>query len=313
MFAVLFVAAGCDPGGKTDHFKLAEEYYLQGAHRRAADTYLKYLAENPQGDRREDALFLCGKILYYTVGEKAEAVQVFGRLISLYPAGEPAYQAREIMAGAFRDEVRDYDRAIMEYTWLIRQRPKGKKAPKYQFQVARCYLLKKDLERAVIEFGRLVEQYPETELLPRVYDELAGIYLVLGRSEQAHFIYRSLMKRFPDSPLCLEAEFKIGTALEDMFRYKEALEVYQGLLERYPNRRAVELRIAGVKDRKKDRLGKVKPVDYGYRPKMAGDNLKNFDEKKKQALQAQPPKGKKGVPKIKGLDIQSRKKKEGSE
>ncbi|MEW5725025.1 MAG: tetratricopeptide repeat protein [Thermodesulfobacteriota bacterium] len=276
-----FVGPSCSPKTEEECFQRADALFVDGRFEEAVETYHRYLVRFPNGRRRDQALFRSGEILYYTLGRRAPAVRHFGQVIGQHPQGEYAYRAHVIMAGVFRDEIKDYLRAVLEYKWLIMQRPEDPAAQDFQFQIARCYLMAGEYEQAVLEFGRLVEQYPDSNLLDRVYDELGGTYLILGQPQQALYIYQRLIEDFPKSPLRLAAEFKKGNALEEMHRYPEALEVYEELLGRYDNRPAVEVRIAGVKERQKQKLGEVKKVDYDYLPDEDGETMKNYKKEKK--------------------------------
>jgi TolA-binding protein len=281
------------------YFIKADQYYEEGRFEKSAEVYQEYLNKFPKGNSRDEALFMLGRVLYYTLDKKAEAVRHLGVLVNEHPASDFAFQARQILAGAFRDEAKDYGRAILEYKWLIAQKPDHPKTPYFQFQIARCYLLAQDLKQAILEFGRFIEKYPDSEYIERAYDELASAHLVLGRADQALFIFRTMLERFPDTEYETAVEFKIGNALEELYRFKEALKMYESLLDRYENRQAVEIRIAGVKKRQKERLGGVKDVDYNYRPSANDETLRNFKEKKK--------KGQTSSTDIKGLTTKERK------
>lgn len=283
-----------------EYFIKADKYYDEGRYQKAAAAYLRYLEEYPKGESRDEALFMLGRVLYYAVEKKSDAVRYLGTLVNQYPTSEYAFEARQILAGAFRDEAKDYGRAILEYKWLIAQKPNNPKAPYFQFQIARCYLLAQEPKQAILEFGRFIERYPNSDYIDRAYDELGSAHLVLGRADQALFIFRTMLERFPDTEYETAVEFKIGNALEELYRFKEALNVYEGLIDRYDNRQAVEIRIAGVKKRQKERLGGVKDVDYSYRPEATDETLRNYDKNKSKGEKAKPAD-------IKGLKTKERK------
>ena len=284
---VLLLAAvlvhGCDAQSEKDYFAEADRLFEKGRGQEAVSVYKEYLEKFPKGKKRDQAFFNCGRILYYNIGDKAEAVKLFSNLVNQYPGSEYAYESRIIMAEAFQKETRDYNQALLEYKWLLEQRPDDERADDFQYEAARCYLLSGQTEQAILEFARFLDEHPGSDLVPNVYDELGGAYMYLNRPEPALFIFSTILDKYPDSQVRLAAEFKIGHALEELYRYKEALKVYEGLLDRYYNRQAVEVRIAGVKERQKNKLGKAADVDYSFRPDVNPETLKNFKDKDEAA------------------------------
>ncbi|MFH1092292.1 MAG: tetratricopeptide repeat protein [Pseudomonadota bacterium] len=270
------------------YFRRAEALFTQGRFRPAVQIYQEYLRRFPRGSLRAEAFYQAGRINFYALDDIPQAVKDFGLLVNNYPASDQAYAARETLAGVFRDEAHDYLKAILEYKWLIKQRPENPRAPEFHYQAARCYLLMGNTPEAILELGELIRRYPQAEVLERAYDELGSAHLALGRPEQALYIFSRMIESFPESRLRPLAEFKMGHALEEMYRFSEALEIYQGLLTRYENRQAVEIRIKGVQERRKQRQEGPQAVDYSYRPGITAETLKNF--KDKEAAQKSLPK-----------------------
>ncbi|MFH1136413.1 MAG: tetratricopeptide repeat protein [Pseudomonadota bacterium] len=261
----------CAPESEDDYFTRVDQYFYQGRFEQAVAVCKDYLNDFPDGKYRDQALFRAGEIKYYALGDRLAGIKDLGLLISRRPSSAYAYQAHEVLAGFFRDEYKDYNRAILEFKLLINQQPRNPQASYYQFQAARCFILAGKLEQAITEFGALIEKYPDSELVPQAFDELAGAYMALGRPEEAFNYFSKLLDRFPSCAFRLAVEFKMGHCLEEMNRFKEALELYAGLLPRYHNPRAIEIRIAGVEERLKNKkLGSAK-VDYNYRPRAGAE------------------------------------------
>lgn len=297
-------AAACGPKSEEDYFIRADRQFEKGLFREAVKSYRRYLADFPQGRRRDKALFRSGKIRYYALAQRGSAVRDFSRLVQHHPFSDYSFQAREILAGVFRDETHDYGRAILEYQWLLNQRPESPKAAGFQFQIARCYFLDNNIEQAVLEFGRFIERYPHSGLIERGYDELGGAHMILGRPDQALFIFQRMISRFPESSFRPAIEFKMGACLEEMHRYPEALKVYGGLRGRYDNQRAVDIRIEGVKARQKNKKSKVYPVNYAYRPKFVPRRKRVSSRADSKIVKTGKDKAGPGPVVIEGLNIQ---------
>jgi len=281
------VSSACGPKSEEDYFNRANALFEKERFQEAVLTYQHYLVDFPNGTMRDRALFRSGETLYYALDQRGTALRDFTLLVQKHPFSQYTAQAREILAGFFRDELHDYQRAVLEYEWLLKQYPKHPKVDEFQFQVARCYLQAGRPERAVKELKVLMERYPDSELIERAYNELGSAYMTLGWIDQALTVFRRSVFLFPESPMRPALEFKMGNCLEEMQRYKEALAVYQNVLDRYENRAAVELRIEGLNNRRSQRLAEAQPVDYGYRPKVkkskrdSGKQAEKIEKRKK--------------------------------
>ena len=273
---VILLCQACEPQTEKDYFSVAQEFYVKGRYKDAIKVYEKYLTNFPKGPNRDMVHFRIAEIQYYSLRDRGAAIKRFAVLIQKFPKSDYTYQARELVAGIFKNEVRDYPNAVNEYRWLIEQRPDDPKAPRFAFQIAQCYLAAGNLEQAVLEFGNILEKYPDSNLKSRIYDELGSAYLAMGHSAEALFIYDSFLNKFPKSALANQVLFKKGVALEELYRFNDALALYEDLLKSYKNKKVIEIRIAGLKERKKNTLGDVKSVDYNYRPKKKRRDHQEF-------------------------------------
>jgi TolA-binding protein len=268
LFAFICLTVGlaaCDSGDR-NLIGQAERLFERGRFQQAAAVYEKYLQRKRKGPRRPEARLRLGQIHYYALGDRGRGVEELGRLIQEYPRSEEAFQAREIMAAAFRNHAEDYEQAVVEYKWLANQRPQSPKAPYYLLEAARTYIMAGQMENAVLELGGLLGRYPQCEYADDAYEELGSAYLALGRPQETIFILTHMLRRFPRSPLAQRALFRIAEALESMQLYDEALKIYRRLRNEYQNREAVDIRIKGVLQRKKQQLGSN--VDAGAVKKL---------------------------------------------
>ena len=272
----------CSPGSEEDYFTRVDKYFDESRFEKAVSVCREYLQDYPEGKYRDKALFRAGEILYFALVDHEAGKKELNKLISEYPTSEFSYKAHDVLGSYFRDELRDFKRAIVEYKFLIIQKPDNPKAAFYQFQVARCYVMAGQLEKAIRELGTLIEKYPDSDLAPPAYDELAGAYLALDRPDTSYYIFSKLLERHPQCSFKSTVEFKIGHCLEEMNRFKEAIDIYKDLLPKYHNPRAIEIRMAGVEERRrKKRLGSLK-VDYSYRPKAGEERKLNREFTKRQ-------------------------------
>lgn len=249
VLAFLTVAAGCGPRSEDDYIDRVNLYFEQNDFQKAVEECRSYLNRFPKGDRRDQVLYRQGEILYYAVKQRGAAVKIFSQLVESYPESRYSLKAREILAPAFRDEIRDYVRAILEYRWLMDHTHDLEKAAEYHYQVAHCYFLANRFEEAIQESQALIDTFPDAEMVEKAYDELGSAHFVLGRPGKALEAFRAAVDLFPESVLRPSIEFKMAVCYEEMGRLTEALERYRSVRETYVNQPAVDIRIKGVEKR----------------------------------------------------------------
>jgi len=263
------VTASCLFKDEETYFHQADSYFEQGQVEKAISVYKQYLSEYPTGKYRARALFRSGEILYFTQSKRGEAVETFTQLIKNHAFTPYGLQAREILAGIYRDETNDYMRAVFEYRWLLKQNPKPEKEAEYQFQIAHCYYLASRYEKAIAEFELFIERYPKSSLLEPAYNELGSIYLIQVKPDQALEVFKTMLVKFPANPLQPEIEFKIGECYEEMGLLEEALAQYKKVRPDYTNQSAVDIRIQGVEARLKGISGPAR-ISGTRPPKKTG-------------------------------------------
>jgi tetratricopeptide (TPR) repeat protein len=277
----LVVLTACGPNSEEDYFSLATQFYDSGRFEDAIKVLKKYLEIYPQGGRRDRALYELGRIEYYALGRRGEAVRTFRRLMIQHPAGDFSFEARKILAGAF-EETQDWDAAIREYQTLIRDRPQHPDRMEFRFRLALARFSKDDPERGIEELGRLLAESRGSSFGPQAFIELGGAHFRLGRHEEALYVFEAFIDRFPDHSLASTARFLKAATLEEMGRNPEALAEYEALLPVYHNPGAVETRVHGLKDRMKKAGAPARPVDYKYRPETTPETTRNLTEKEKK-------------------------------
>jgi len=257
LVGLLFLLLGAACGSETEEafFQKANASLLRGNPEKAVRIYRNYLDRFPQGQFRDLALLHEGEILYYVLGQKGAAVEVFSELALGFPVNKSGIRAREILAGFYRDERGDYLRAAIEYRWLMAHLPGSSKIDEYHYRLARCFFLANKFDKAISEYRQFIENYPESRFTARAYDELGSAYMVLRQPETALDIFKTVVQKFPESSLKPTLEFKIASCYEDMDRLEEALKQYQHVRQMYNNWPAVDIRIRGVESRIKEKQG----------------------------------------------------------
>ena len=209
-------------------------------------------AEHPESARAPEALLEAAKLLNFSLGRFADALEVYLGLERDYPETPQAVEARHHVAALYKYRLNDQARAITAYQRLIDDG--ADEADRLLYEVADCYFRLNNFEQARIEFEHLLRVHPASPLAPEVQFRAAVTHALEGNTEQAMAAYRQVPERWPDSPYALEARFGLATVLEERDRLQEALTILETLRGSYPNQEALAQRIANLEGRLGKRL-----------------------------------------------------------
>jgi tetratricopeptide (TPR) repeat protein len=228
------------------------------------------LGEGPlpddSGAIRAKALRYAGDVSYLELGDYQGAVSYYRRIISLYPGGKEAHEARGTIGDIYSDRFGDHLAAIAQYADVAASG--SPLAPQYQLKVARGYLALGNHEQARTEARILRERWPNDALADEA-QLLAGQAWALERKdEEALGAFQALVDRRPTADLvarALEAQAHIHA---QQGRFDRALELYSLALPTHPNPDAIRTNIDAVRQRRE----KAKPA-------VPGDRAAAFDQR----------------------------------
>jgi TolA-binding protein len=249
-FALTFSCAE-DPAA--EDFARAEKLYEKGRYRAAAEGnkgFRSIATEYPESSLAPKALYRSGTIYSLYLKEYEKAIEDFAYLIYYYPKHELAFDAQVEIVNIYMDRLENYGQAIIELRKLIEKYPNRKELDKYQYLLAQCFAYKRDFDQARLEYLILLDSYPNTELKPDIYYNIANTYFIegSGKIDKAIEYYQRLLDEYPDSPYVLEAKFNIAASMEEKGELEEALKRYEELVGVYENDNVLTMRINGVRE-----------------------------------------------------------------
>ena len=177
-----------------------------------------------------------------------EALVYFYRLAQ---GGADKYKAtaQENVANIYKNELRDYDQAIIEYQKYIHMVTDQKEIEESQYNIATCYFKKGDYIQAITEFEVRLNDYPKSEFKEDASFQRLNCYFILGSCDKAMEGYEKYLQEFPKSKFSFEAKYSIANCMEEKEDLPGALEIYKSIKGDHPNKRLVELKIEGIEDR----------------------------------------------------------------
>jgi len=207
---------------------------------------------------RWKALKYAGDLSYLDLGDYTGAVSYYRRIISLYPGGKEAHEARAIIGDIYRDRFNDHVAAISQYADVAGS--DAPEAPKFQLQLAKEYLELKRYPQARTEARILRERWPTSELADEAQLLAAQAWALEKKDDEALGAFQALIDRRsrPDiAARALEGEAHIYAQRGKLDR---ALELYALALPTHPNPDAIRTNIEAVRERR-ERAKTAKPGD----------------------------------------------------
>jgi tetratricopeptide (TPR) repeat protein len=221
------------------------------------------LGDAPLSERdaqvRWKALKFAGDVSYLELGDYTGALSYYRRIISLYPGGAEAREARAILGDIYRERFRDPVAAIAQ--WADVAATDAPEAPKYQLAVARAYLDLANYEQARTEARILRERWPDHELADEAQLLTGQAWALEKRDDEALGAFQALVERRPRGDLVARAYEGQAHIHAQAARFDRALELYALALPNHPNPDAVRTNLEAVRERRE----KARPATPGDR------------------------------------------------
>lgn len=251
--AALLGAAAC--GGAGHKLEEANDLRYAGKPREALAAYGQVLASLGEGPlSRSDAavrlraLKYAADVSYLELGDYVSAVSYYRRIISLYPGGEDAWQARAAIGDIYVDRFNDRVAAIAQYADVAASR--SREAPRYQLKVARQYLELRNYDQARTEARILRDKWPQSPEADEAQLLTAQAWALEERAGEALRAFQAVIDRKPRpevTALALEGQAQLYGQLG---KFDRAIELYTRALPIHPNPDAIRTNIEKVRERR---------------------------------------------------------------
>jgi tetratricopeptide (TPR) repeat protein len=263
--AALVAAAVLACGSSGRRLEAANALRHAGDAKGALAAYKAILAELgngalPRGDAevRGKALRYAGDVSYLELGDYTGALSYYRRIVSLYPGGKEAHEARAVIGDIYRDRFNDPLAAIAQYADIAASQ--SPVAPKYQLEIARGYLALRRYEQARTEARILRERWPTDPLSDEAQLLAAQAWALEKRDEEALGAFQALLDRRPRADLAARALEGQAHIHAQAARYDRALQLYTAALPTHPNPDAIRTNIEAVRERR-EKAKTAKPGD----------------------------------------------------
>ncbi len=199
---------------------------------KAADSFEASL--KAQGDREQsDQTLLSLADVYRRLDRPADSITRLNQLRTKFPNSQLLEEATFRLGEAAYSQ-NDFDRAIMEYSNVVKTWPNGTFAPNAQYGIGWSQFKKNNFAGAVEAVTSLSTRYTDSDLAKRGLYIRAMAEFQLGQFAEASASAQSFLKSKPAATEGLDASYLLGLALAGQQKFSDAARTYSAILESDP-------------------------------------------------------------------------------
>lgn len=129
------VLAGCSGPSAEEYFTQAQQAQTAQDFPQAMGLYEKVIAEHPQSDVAEDAMFMIATILNNDLHEYDAAIDAYKRYTRTYTEGKETAIAMFLIGYLYNNELQNFDSASVAYRRFLEKFPVHEMAQAAQFEL----------------------------------------------------------------------------------------------------------------------------------------------------------------------------------
>lgn len=217
---------------RTAAYKAAEALFADQQYRAAREAYLQLARDFPDGDHSAEARFQAAECRA-RLGDAAGAAQDFDTLIRAETNTVPASRALLRMAQLY-EEQEAWDQAVELYGRVISLFPGTPHAARAMQARGLVRYRLGQFNVALDDFNRVVEQFPNDPLNEQAFYMRGWCLYLLGQDVQALEIGQAFIARYPQSTWTPDVLFWLGEYEFNHGRYQDSERRFAQLAEAYP-------------------------------------------------------------------------------
>jgi TolA-binding protein len=251
LILLLLVLAACQIRPVT-LMQEAETLYLKNQYRESVRIFLEIVDRYPGSKDAQLAMLRVGQTFMLNLNNPQSALEYFSRLVTEYPNGQQVVPAREAMANIYEKNMRDYDKAIEQYRFLLAG-DYITEPEKYILAIGRCFYLKEDYSQAINEYHSISEKYPNSKFLAEAEYQIANCFFVWNKCDDATRQYNMVLTKFPTVKYRNDILLSLAVCMEDREEYSSAIKIYRELEEKYENKALIKKKIESATARMRNK------------------------------------------------------------
>lgn len=250
---------GCSIDSAKNHYVLAEKLWTDRNYSVAVSEFEKVISKDPKGKLGLQATYRAAMTQYLFLGQYNDAIRKFQNFVQSSTDLQSIWDAQLQIGEILFAKTDQYDRAILHYDSLLKQRPESPDAPEFTFRIAKSYFYLFKFKDAIAKYKELIRKYPQSPLAEKAMFEIGTTYFTRGEGEERSSIseayqealdaYRQFLKVFPKSRYAAEAQFGIACCLEELDQLDEAYHAFHALKSTYPAPNVIEIKLIRIRER----------------------------------------------------------------
>ncbi|NCN26334.1 tetratricopeptide repeat protein [bacterium] len=254
----LFLVFGCSLNVPEKHFKLGEEYFLQGQFKRSVEEYSKVIEIEPKKRMALTALDRIAEIQRNKLKDPANAIVALRRKFNLSNEADSKIGTLRLIADIYREDLEDPRKAAEEYQKIYNEFGlETNDADQIILNFAEVLKEAQMFSSAAIRYQEFLTKFPGHKLGPRAMLNMGTALLSAGNLDKAQQELKKVNDQFSGraeyDSLVAESLFAMGNLFEEKDDLDRAIELYKLASQAYPNPAVVELKIKALEKRRKER------------------------------------------------------------
>ena len=254
LFAGILLLNGCTSQEKADYAD-AQKAIDQGHFRIAVSHLEKVIKRNSGSSLTLDAAREAARIAFYEIKDYNKAIEYFKFIVLHSPEPTERLQAQKQVASIYFDNLQDYNSAVVEFSKLIEMPHNDLEDAQYRLSLARAYYYMGNYAQSLSEIEALLTKKSD-ENISFGGQLLKGNILVAQKQfSKAVDVFKTIIDTYPDKAVKENVGLILAICYEENNDYKSALKVLETYRGKYSPPEYIELRIKRIQERQKNAPG----------------------------------------------------------
>ncbi len=254
LLLILFVS--CSRDYLSNHYLLAEKFWLDGKYSAAVSEFEKVINKDPHGKLGLQATYRAAVIQFIFLSQFPEAIQNFKIYSREGTDSQHVLASQNHVGEILFSKLEQYDQVIVHYRDLLQKNHLDARTPEFLFRIAKSYFFLFRFSDSVSTYRDLIKKYPQSTWAERAGFEIGVSYFTSGERlvrleayREAMGAYEQFIQQYPNSYYVPEARFGVASCLEELDQMEEAMNVYLALRDVYPSESVIEMKVSRIKER----------------------------------------------------------------
>jgi soluble lytic murein transglycosylase len=213
-------------------YERGQNLFRTNQYAKAAETFTKLLAMEPQNLNSPDILLRTGIVLF-NLGRRQEAVATLEKMVREHSRDQRVPEALYWIGKSYT-KLGDREKGINAFQKILDSYLESEWADDALFLMGNIYREANEMKKAQTFYGRLAADYPESKFADSAIWWKAWAYYIAGDYKRTEQTFQELIVRYPRSFLVNQAHYWQGRAAEKRGDISRATAYYGKVIKRAP-------------------------------------------------------------------------------